>query len=94
MLAHLQYFCVQRFQAQVLFPGIILQHGGLRGRSGGESHLCLLTHINSLNRLCTWQCAISAPGSGLRRKGPTLLAPTAEMIGAAVIFKFDLPGYF
>lgn len=93
MLAHLQYFCVQRFQAQVLFPGIILQHGGLRGR-GGKSHLCLMTHINSLNRLCTWQCAISARGSGLRRKGLTLLAPTAEMIGAAVIFKFDLLGYF
>lgn len=93
MLAHLQYFCMQRSQAQVLFPGIILQHGGLRGRRG-KSHLCLMTHINSLNRLCTWQCAISAHGSGLRRKGLTLLAPTAEMIGAAVIFKFDLPGYF
>ena len=53
-----------------------------------------MTHINSLNRLCTWQCAISAHGSRLRRKGLTLLAPTAEMIGAAVIFKFDLPSYF
>lgn len=84
-LAHLQYFYEQWLQAQVLFPNIIFQHGGLQ-RKRGKSHLCLMTHVNSLNRLCTWQCAISAHGSRLKGKGLTLLAPTAGMVGAAVIW--------
>lgn len=44
---------------------------------GGKSHLCLAMHVNSLNRLRTWRCAISARGAGLRRKGLALLAPAA-----------------
>lgn len=78
MPAHLQYLCMQCLSAQVLFSRchVVVCAVGCEGE-GGKSHLCLAMHVNSLNRLRTWRCAISARGAGLRRRGLALLAPAA-----------------